>query len=509
MVNFEKNVVLYVIMFIVNRGGEFMNKVLKYFNQKKYIKMVENSSYFDKAYYLAKNLDIKNSGVNPAKHYYMYGWREGRNPSADFDNDRYFKYNKLEKNINPIVHYTLNKDSLNLTVPAVNSALSVEDILDDYFFENKPLKVLSVSNLKKHRLNIIFNGFDSGCFFGGKATALILAIQFASKYHYNLRVISQNPDAAVFYEFLDLFHLKFEEEVSFFSINSGQLIEIDEKDDFICTMWSNADIILNTQYIKGKIFYVMQEVETFFYDHGDNHLRCFSCLTDDRIIPIVNSKLLYDYLCSHGYNNVVNNGIYFEPVFSGNLLKPSKDSFHKKDKYSLFFYARPSHQRNLFYFCLDVLNEAFNYGVLDKDEWVVYTAGDGNMPNFHFDVDVDIERLGVMSWNEYCDFMSTIDLCFSVIYTPHPSYPPLDAVTAGAVAVTNKFENKQDLSNYSKNIVMGDLNKKDMLRALECGSKLAKNVKVREANYKTSNTAGEWQMAFKDVLKFMNDKIGD
>ena len=36
-----------------------------------------------------------------------------------------------------------------------------------------------------------------------------------------------------------------------------------------------------------------------------------------------------------------------------------------------------------------------------------------------------------------------------------------------------------------------------------------KNVKVRKANYESSNTAGEWENAFKDVLKFMNDKIGD
>lgn len=486
-----------------------IKRIVNKVKSRKYIKLIKESPYFDKDYYLSQNPDVMNNGIDPAVHYYWNGWKEGRNPSFNFDNDRYFKVNHISPNINPIVHYTLYGKKEDYFVPSVKSSVTVDEILKSYFIGCDPLNVLYVNKLKKHRLNIVFNGFDSGCFFGGKATALILAIEFVTKYHYDLRIISQDPDVSVFYEFLKLFEIEFNEKVSFFSINSNQLLELDEKDDFLCTMWSNANSVLNTQFVKGKIFYIMQEVETFFYDHGDYHLRCFQSLSDDRLIPIVNSKLLYNYLISHGYNNVKKNGIYFEPVFSEKLLKPSNKSFQKKKKYSLFFYARPGHQRNLFYFCLDVLNEAFNLGLFNADEWVVYTAGDKAMPNFCLDTDVEIKNLGIMSWHDYCEFMSTVDLCFSVIYTPHPSYPPLDAVTAGAVAVTNRFENKQDLSNYSKNIVVGDLNKESMLEALGKGVKLAKDLKLREINFKKSCTVGNWEDAFKDVLMFMNDKLGD
>jgi hypothetical protein len=251
----------------------------------------------------------------------------------------------------------------------------------------------------------------------------------------------------------------------------------------------------------------MQEVETFFYDHGDYHLRCYKTLTSDSLIPIVNSKELYDYLADHGYDNVKNRGIFFSPAFSGELLKPSENSFEKKSKYKLFFYARPSHQRNLFYFGIDILNKAFLKGVLDSKEWEVYLAGDKTVCDLEFDSNVKVKRLGLMSWEDYSKMASKIDLCYSMIYTPHTSYPPLDFASSGSVVLTNRYQNKQDLHNYSKNIISAELNEEDMLKKFKEASLLVKDVKQREKNYKENNINDSWDDAFKDVLPFMEEKI--
>ena len=40
--------------------------------------------YFNAAYYLAQNPDVAAAGLNPLAHYAANGWREGRNPSAQF-----------------------------------------------------------------------------------------------------------------------------------------------------------------------------------------------------------------------------------------------------------------------------------------------------------------------------------------------------------------------------------------------------------------------------------------
>lgn len=471
------------------------------------IKKIRESQYFDQEYYLIGNFDVYSSRIDPATHFYNYGWKENRRPNRNFNIDSFFeKYpDARQLEINPI-SYILEKGLQEETEDFVTGGkMFASDLIESFFSESWPLKTLPIDS-KEKRINIIFNGFDEGCFFGGKATALVLATTFAQKYNYSLRVIAQNPDAKIFYKFLKLFDIDFDKEVEFYSTESSKMLEVGTEDHFICTMWTNADAVLNTESIQGKVFYIMQEVETFFYDHGDYHLRCYNTLTNKRLIPIVNSKLLFDYFLGHGYENV-NNGVYFEPAFSRKLLSPSKESFKRKAKYKLFFYARPSHQRNLFYFGLQVLNEAFLQGILNKDEWEVYLAGDTRSPTFKFDNDVKIYDLGIMKWEEYCAFASQIDLCYSMIYTPHPSYPPFDFVCSGAVVLTNKYANKEDLHKYSKNIVSAELKIENMLDKLNEAVDLTKNNKLRKKNFQSSNINENWEDSFNQVLPFIESKI--
>jgi GT2 family glycosyltransferase len=43
------------------------------------------SPFFDVAFYLAANEDVRQAGVNPLLHYIEYGWKEGRSPHPAFD----------------------------------------------------------------------------------------------------------------------------------------------------------------------------------------------------------------------------------------------------------------------------------------------------------------------------------------------------------------------------------------------------------------------------------------
>ena len=62
---------------------------------------------FDEAHYLAQNPDVRRMGVDPLRHYADHGWREGRNPTADFSTDYYLRMNPdiAEAGINPFTHY--------------------------------------------------------------------------------------------------------------------------------------------------------------------------------------------------------------------------------------------------------------------------------------------------------------------------------------------------------------------------------------------------------------------
>ncbi len=90
------------------------NKVIRkikaeihYLNNKK---LIVSSGLFDEDYYLNQNPDVKNSKVNPLRHYVLHGAYEGRIPSTKFNGNYYLlKYTDNRKSgINPLIHYLLH-----------------------------------------------------------------------------------------------------------------------------------------------------------------------------------------------------------------------------------------------------------------------------------------------------------------------------------------------------------------------------------------------------------------
>lgn len=71
------------------------------------ILLVGESGLFNTEYYLWKNNDVKEAGVNPLLHFCEYGWKEGRNPSSIFDlnfySEQYPDVKQLD--MNPLLHF--------------------------------------------------------------------------------------------------------------------------------------------------------------------------------------------------------------------------------------------------------------------------------------------------------------------------------------------------------------------------------------------------------------------
>jgi hypothetical protein len=78
------------------------------------------------------------------------------------------------------------------------------------------------------------------------------------------------------------------------------------------------------------------------------------------------------------------------------------------------------------------------------------------------------------------------------MYTPHPSYPPLDLAASGAVVVTNRFGVKQDLGAYSRNILCAEPEREAMLAALAAGLRLAEDGPERQRRFAEQRLAGDW-----------------
>lgn len=71
------------------------------------IRIVRHSILFDRRWYQEQYPDVKSSGMEPARHYFLYGWKEGRDPSARFVTEEYLTMNKDVRaaKICPLYHY--------------------------------------------------------------------------------------------------------------------------------------------------------------------------------------------------------------------------------------------------------------------------------------------------------------------------------------------------------------------------------------------------------------------
>lgn len=73
-------------------------------------KIIARSGLFDRKFYLERYLkDMSSENFNPIQHYLRAGWKNGANPSLDFNAVYYLKTNDdvSEAGINPLVHYIL------------------------------------------------------------------------------------------------------------------------------------------------------------------------------------------------------------------------------------------------------------------------------------------------------------------------------------------------------------------------------------------------------------------
>lgn len=90
-------------------------------------------SAFDEVYYLEKYRDVADSGVDPFEHYMRFGWREGRDPSAEFCTSLYLLHSPdiAKTGTNPFTHWVLyGADEHRIAVAIQNREYHTSDGLE-------------------------------------------------------------------------------------------------------------------------------------------------------------------------------------------------------------------------------------------------------------------------------------------------------------------------------------------------------------------------------------------
>ena len=387
-------------------------------------------------------------------------------------------------------------------LPTVQSPKSVAQVISNRFEALTPLPIYLAPRSPHKRVNIVTDSIGSGSLFGGVGTALIFATLLANKVGANLRIITrtERPQAENVEHILSVYGLALTGEVQFLFAppwEGKQEIDFSADEVFLTTSWWTTSATL-ASVPANSIVYLLQEDERMFYPFGDDRLRCDAMLQNRDIRFVINTQLLFDHFVSEGFSNIRDHGSWFEPSFPTQVFYPRQVQI--KTKYMFFFYARPNNLRNLFYLGMEVIDAAIARKILDPAEWEFILAGK-DIPDVVFEGGVTPTKCENMSWSQYADLVGAIDLGLSLMYTPHPSYPPLDLVASGAVVVTNRFGNKQSLHSYSANLICVDAEKEALLNAIGQGVGLAKDRSRREQNFHTNGLGKTWSQSFAKIIQ--------
>jgi hypothetical protein len=384
------------------------------------------------------------------------------------------------------------------------AVVNARDLVAERWLNCAPLQMFAVPRDGSGRVSLVTDSINQGSLYGGVGTAIIMAALVAEARGARLRIITRERAVPThLHALLHVYGIRVSHDIEFaYAPLYSRSSEMDVFEDelFITTSWWTTVATLRGVGAQC-IVYLLQEDERMFYAHGDNHLLCSQVLGNKDIRFVINTRLLYEHLVGTGLSNIAGKGVWFEPAFPSCVFRPGPREAGAKRK--LAFYARGDAARNLFHFGIEIIETAITRGIIDLQRWDVVLVG-RDIPDLRLDDGRYIpQRRENVSWTAYAELAGQTDVALCLMYTPHPSYPPFDFAASGAVVITNRFGNKQDLSAYSPNILCGDLDLEAMLETLSRGMALALDSPRREANFSARQLGVDWKHSFAPVIEYI------
>jgi hypothetical protein len=386
--------------------------------------------------------------------------------------------------------------------PAPSGPRAARALLAERFAALTPLRSFATPAQGRRRVSLITDSIGRGSLFGGVGTALILATLLANRRGADLRVITRTepPQPANLDHLLQVYGLALQRESQFrFAPVSAPDTELDLFDDELLltsSWWTTAATLAAVP--ASRVAYLLQEDERMFYPQGDDRLRCEALLRRTDLRFVVNTELLRAHFAASGLAHFDTRAISFEPAFPPSVFYPRPRV--AGDRRRFVFYARPHNPRNLFHLGLEVIEQALLQGVIDPQQWDIVFVG-SHIPVLVLAGGVRPQRLENLDWSDYAALIGGTDLGLSLMDTPHPSYPPLDLVASGAVVVSTRHGLKQDLSAWSRNLILRDAALQPLLDGLRDGVALVADAARRQAHFQANGLSRDWAQSLRPVIE--------
>ncbi|WP_297772744.1 glycosyltransferase [uncultured Roseovarius sp.] len=234
----------------------------------------------------------------------------------------------------------------------------------------------------------------------------------------------------------------------------SKTLKLNNADMFMATAWWSAHVaerILRRHGMPHKRFlYLIQDFEPHFYPWGPEFADAMASYDFD-FEPIFNTTLLRDWFANLGFDFAKPDSLAFHPSIDISRYSRVTRAAPQDGRRRLALYGRPDVPRNMYATAIEALARfVTNEGLGPQDIELVSIGqqhGDVSLPG-----QLSLKSKGKLAWEDYPDYLGSVDLGLSLMYSPHPSHPPIEMAAAGVRVVTNNLGPK-DLSRLSPAIL--------------------------------------------------------
>lgn len=210
-----------------------------------------------------------------------------------------------------------------------------------------------------------------------------------------------------------------------------------DEDLWVVTHWTTAHAaqvaVAAGLLWPDRIVYLVQDYEPGF-SAWSTHFAAASATYHAGFHLLVNSTPVAAYLRQVEGITVAPEQVFHPQLDLARLAQCSSERL-LGDTTRILFYGRPSKPRNMFDLGVASL-KALSRRIPMTTDLTILSAGEAHqdiaLPNGRA-----IRSLGKLSWDHYYSVLSQTDIVFNLQMSPHPSHLPLDALAAGASAVSN------------------------------------------------------------------------
>ncbi|MBO9531440.1 MAG: hypothetical protein J7513_00495 [Solirubrobacteraceae bacterium] len=293
------------------------------------------------------------------------------------------------------------------------------------------------------RLNVLVPSVDPGTAFAGVKTALTFAHALGDALGLPLRIVTFDRDGAPEPTLSGAFG--FGDGIEVIGLGDGRHGSVGDGDLWVATHWTTAhavDVARRSGMVAAdRVVYLVQDYEPGFLPWSSEYA-AVRATYHAGFVTVVNSTRLRDHL-EQQEGVRVDDGFVIGPNLEFDRLERIRNARTANASVGLFFYARPSKPRNLFTIGVAALRRTAILLGDDARRCTLHTAGEAHAPIAPQGFGGEINH-GAMAWDDYFAMLTRCDVGLSLMYSPHPSHPPLDLALAGARVVTNRFGEARD-----------------------------------------------------------------